>query len=256
MLAEQQQATRAAGVNDFLTKPVDLEELVAVLRRWSEPLPEEPVPAPAFVPPGGPSPVSPAEFPEITGLDTRGAALLLGHERPFFFQLVRRFAARFGTEPQLIHDDLTRGKGAAAARRLHALRGITGNIGARDLAATTFALRLDIAEGRPEVAGLLVEFDSQLNALLAALSPWLETPPAGAVDLGDAVPLEAAALATLCAALRRRDLAARDLFSELRPALNRHFGEAATLALGELLQTLRFDAALALLEPKWITMRP
>jgi DNA-binding response OmpR family regulator len=32
---EQRQAARDAGVNDFLSKPVDLNELVRVLQRWT-----------------------------------------------------------------------------------------------------------------------------------------------------------------------------------------------------------------------------
>jgi len=248
VLAEQQQAARAAGVDEVLTKPIDLEELVAVLRRWGEPLPMAAVPAPAPAPPGDPDAAAPAEFPEIPGLDTRGAAVLLGHDRTFFLSLVRRFAARFGVETRQIRDDLAHGQGSAAARRLHALRGIAGNIGARDLAATALALELGIGAGGPEVAGLLAQFEAQLDALLAALNPWLETPPPGAANPDDAAPLDPAALAALCAALRRRDLAARDLFSQLRPVLTRHHGEAATQALAELIQTLRFDAALARLE--------
>ena len=37
VLAEQQQAARAAGANDLLAKPVELEQMVAVLSRWTRP---------------------------------------------------------------------------------------------------------------------------------------------------------------------------------------------------------------------------
>ena len=255
VLAEQQQAARDAGVNDFLAKPVDLEELVAVLLRWGAPALQSlaaptagAAPGARGQPPTAPDAAPPTDFPAIPGLDTRGAAVLLGHDHAFFLRLLRQFAARFGAVTPVIRDDLAREQGPAAARRLHALRGIAGSIGARDLATTTLALEQAITDGRAELGVLLSVFETQLRALLETLGPWLTTPEAVAADPAAATPLDPAALAALCAALRRRDLAARALFSDLRPTLVGHFGPADTQALAEAIQTLRFDAALARLE--------
>ena len=38
VLDEERQRALEAGVNDFLAKPVDLEALVAIIRRWVTPL--------------------------------------------------------------------------------------------------------------------------------------------------------------------------------------------------------------------------
>ena len=240
VLAPQRQAARDAGVDDFLAKPVDLEELVATLHRVragrvaGEPV----VPLPPRAPPA-------VEFPAIPGLDTRRAAMLLGGDRAFFIGLLRQFTGRFGGLSATLREDLAQGHAAAAARRLHTVRGIAGNIGAQDLANTAAALETALATDGAESATLLGQLEGQLAGLLEAIAPWLEAAPVVGAAVG---PLDPLALKALCQALARRDLAARHLFKDLHPALAVHFGEGAAAALAESIAHLRFGEAQAVLE--------
>ena len=298
VLADQRQEALAAGVNDFLAKPVDLEEMVAMLERWTryptgatagkppEPSsisavstavsgPDAQCPAtqgPAVKVPAAQGPaakdlaVQPAAkemlaaFPDIPGLNTRRAAVLLGHNRDFFLALLRDFARDFSAVAHQVRQDLASGDATAAARRLHALRGLAGNIGAIDLARAAgeleSALRAQI-DG-PEVEAPLETFTGQMAAIIEAITPWLapseENPPgSGIAGVVDPLPdLDPVKLATLRETLVRCDLAALDLFSDLQPALSNVLGPEEVRQLAAAVHALRFEEAAALL-PAFLT---
>ncbi|WP_295386564.1 Hpt domain-containing protein [uncultured Thiodictyon sp.] len=179
VLAEQRAAALAAGVNDFLAKPVDLEELVAVLRRWTSPPAKHgaaalaPAPAPRPQPASQPEP--PMDFPEIPCLDTRRAAIQLDHDWEFFIELLRDFADTYALAPQQVRQALEGGESTQAARQLHTLRGTAGNIGALALMQSAAAAEDAILSQRPDLEPLLAAFAAQLAAVIDAIGPWLET---------------------------------------------------------------------------------
>ncbi|AUB79747.1 CHASE domain-containing protein [Candidatus Thiodictyon syntrophicum] len=254
VLLEQRQAARDAGVNDILSKPVDLNELVAVLQRWSAPAAAEapaPAPAPAWASPGKHDPEPPADFPAIPGLDTRRAALQLDHDWDFFLAMLRDFAAEYGDAAQRIRLDLERGRWPEAARALHTLRGTAGNLGAHDLVQSAAVLETAISARQPDLTPLLDAFGTQFAAVLAGLGPWLEEPAADVPDAAVAIPLDPARLAALGAALAQGDLAALDLVRALQPALAEAQGQPAAQTLAAAIHRLDFDTALALLHAHW-----
>ena len=255
VLAEQRQKALEAGVNDFLAKPVDLEEMLAMLQRWSR------YPPGIAQPPHG---EAPAAFPDIPGLNSRRAAVLLGHNRDFFLALLGDFVRDFGEIEHQLRADLARGEVSAGARRLHALRGLAGNIGAIGLAQAAQELEsaLHAAPVGPEVEARLATFAGLMVAVIAAISPWLANPEedqrvtgvtgvAGAAgvsrDAGSQPALDPVKLESLREALAHCDLAALDLFSDLRPALNGVLGPAEVRQLAEAIHALRFEEAATLL---------
>ena len=286
VLADQRQEASAAGVNDFLAKPVDLEEMVAMLERWTRYPPaamagEPPSPplTSAIVTPGvsgpgaqrpaaqPPAVAMPAAFPDIPGLNTRRAAVLLGHNRDFFLALLRDFARDFGAVAHQVRQDLASSDATAAARRLHALRGLAGNIGAIVLAQAAQELEsaLRAQPAGPEVEARLATFAGQMAAVIEAISPWLapteEDQPDPRVVAADGLPLPLALdpvkLVTLRETLTRCDLAALDLFSDLQPALSDVLGPAEVRQLADAIHALRFEEAAALLPaPRDPGLRP
>ncbi|WP_295447844.1 CHASE domain-containing protein [uncultured Thiodictyon sp.] len=259
VLAEQRAAALASGVNDFLAKPVDLEELVAVLQRWTArcappstrtgAAAPAPVPTPQPAPQPASQPESPMDFPEIPCLDTRRAAIQLDHDWAFFIELLRDFAGDYGQAPQQIRQALEQGESTKAARLLHTLRGTAGNIGAMALMQSAESAEGAIVAQRPDLEPLLAAFAAQLAAVIDASGPWLEAAPVPPSNAADAVALDPAQLAGLRVALARHDLAALALFSTLQPALAPALGQTAVQALAEAIHALRFDIALAQLAP-------
>ncbi len=265
VLPDQRQAARDAGIDDFLAKPVDLEELVAVLQRWTTPRPSPdlggdlaveagPVAGPGpgrgsgrgWDQPGG-LPAPPRDFPAIAGLDTRRAALQLENDWEFFRGLLRDFSVEYADVAGRVREAHGSGEATRAARLLHTLRGTAGNIAALDLMQTAAALENDIKAGREVAPARFEAFAAQLAALLAAAAPWVAEPPAGSATVPAAAVLDPRALAALRGALARHDLAALEIFTGLRPALAAVLGEAELPTLDQAVQDLRFQAALALL---------
>ena len=161
VMAEQRQQIAAAGCNDFVAKPVNLEELYAALLRWTR---AEPA---ASATPAATS----TAFPVIPGLDTEQLAWLLGDDQAFFLELLRSFAAEFGDAAAQIRADLTQGNPQQAAQRLHALAGVAGNIGALDLLESTRALEVAILQQHPQREHLLAEFEAKHAGLMEAIRP-------------------------------------------------------------------------------------
>lgn len=164
VLPEQREQAQAAGCNDFVTKPVDLEELITVLLRWTSEVMRLP----------GDSPEEPvASFPRIRGLDTQRAALLLGGDRNLFLELLNDFVAEFESAAGATVSDLARDARDSAARRLHALRGAAGYLGAADLIRSTQALETAILARQTELESPVSEFEKELTAVVEASAPFL-----------------------------------------------------------------------------------
>ncbi|MGE3772638.1 MAG: response regulator [Gammaproteobacteria bacterium] len=226
-LPRDRERCRAAGMDDFLGKPIDFEEFSRVLSRW---LPAAPDPAP-------PAPVaSPIARPRIEGLDAAIGLATTRGDVAAWRRLLARFAAVHREDPAELR--------AASAERLrelvHGLKGTAGAIGAIDVCAAV--ARAEATPGDAATAALATALETTLAAIDAASRSDLATPPAAS---------DTSAPAELRSALRER-LAQRDL-SALRyaqrhgAAIRNAFGGDADTLLAQI-EGFDFDAALALLE--------
>ena len=269
VMAEEQEAARAVGMNAFLAKPLDLEQMVALLLEWVAPRP-----LPAVLLPSQPSP-SPSGgretalgLPDIPGIDRQRAAQMMGQDPEMFLRLLARFVTEFADAVTRTRDDLAQGERDTAIRRVHTLRGNAGNLGA--IALMQAAGQLEEAMVRdavgPALEDGLVALDQRLTDLIEASAPWRVTADLEAdlaavqtdaqtdtqADNGPAgegaPPLDPDQLAALREALSRNKAKAQRLFKEQEPALRAALGTAATGAMAQAIRDLRYDAALATLD--------
>jgi CheY-like chemotaxis protein len=165
VLPEQREQAREAGFNDFVTKPVDLEELVAVLIRWTS---EAPLTTPSVVA------ESPTEFPAIPGLDLKNAAVSFDQDREFFLSLLHDFVAEFGQTGQRVQSAIQKEDRDGAARLLHAMRGAAGYIGAVELVSKANMLETSLLDKTSDMSaqidGFSLEFATLINAISTAIS--------------------------------------------------------------------------------------
>ena len=255
VLAEEREATLAAGLNDFLAKPLDIEDMVAKLRlyRPERRAGEQALPPAATAPPLPPATAAPGDpathddFPAIAGIDNGRVARLLGQDRAHFLRLLGLFVEEFQCLPQQLQADLDTNDREAAIRRAHTLKGSAGNLGMMDLMRAAATLETALREATADLAAPLAHLRGKLEALIEAATPWLNEAPAAAADR-PAPPLDPAQLAALRQALRQHDLAAIKLHAELEPALagvcDARTGKDLARAIGH----LRFEEALQLLE--------
>jgi signal transduction histidine kinase/ActR/RegA family two-component response regulator len=161
----------AAGATDFLPKPVDVDDLVAALVRCLPASPEPAAPAPEPMAPTAAPDL--ASLPSVPGLDTGHAARALRGDARLHRRMVREFVAQFGDLAGQMRGDLAAGRRPAAARRLHQLLGITGYVGALDLANTARQLQETLRTDNADATSLLDAFADELESLLQTLREHL-----------------------------------------------------------------------------------
>ena len=191
-LASDREKILDAGMNDHLTKPVDRDALGAALRQW---LPPEKYTAadpnlitkPALMP-----------IPTMTGLDTEAGLKRLGGNRELYLRLLGDFVADHGDTPTKLLEELRTERRDEAVHRIHAIRGVAGNLGANELQAA--ALELEKAcravkdGGSVSLEEPLRVFIDRHEGLMLAIGAGLAQLPAASQDkpegpLGDAAEL-------------------------------------------------------------------
>ena len=246
-LVEERRRAMDAGMDDFLTKPLDPEALVRAVRRQVEarrgaPLPVRGSDTQAALPP---------DWPLIDGIQAQETAHRLGGDVALFHRLLGRLLET--------HDSAWVGRLAAmsaeqAAASLHKLRGSAGLLGAKpvqDLAAEGEE-RLRQGDPLTELTSLFDSLSHSLSALRGAASAWLAQ-AIDKVDSGQAAPLSdgPARYGVLLDLLRQQDLDAGSALKELRFWLReRGLSEQDVAAIEAHVDELDFEQALRLLEAR------
>jgi len=168
------QACLAAGMRDHVAKPVDLEQLVACLRRRVGHLNAAAAAAVA------------AAAPPL--LDRAAALRRLGGREALYERLVTSFAQDVPAEMEALRRHVRQASVADAVRVLHTLRGLAGAVGAEALAALAGAQEQAVRVEADVRAADADALQRLLDDSLAALLPPVAPAPAAA---GPADPLQA-----------------------------------------------------------------
>jgi CheY-like chemotaxis protein/HPt (histidine-containing phosphotransfer) domain-containing protein len=169
---EQQAAARAAGANDVLAKPMDLEQMAVMLSEWIKPSQISTQVAQTST---GINTIK--DFPDIAGIDKDRAAKRLSGDRDMFISLLEMFFDDNINTAKLTQDDLTSGDRDMAARRMHTLVSNAGFICALDIMESAKELEQAIDQGDGETAlnVRLETLDRQITKLVEASKPWRPT---------------------------------------------------------------------------------
>jgi two-component system sensor histidine kinase/response regulator len=199
----------AAGMDGHLPKPIEPDDLWAVLLKWIKPHDPADQPAPAEAS----APAEEVALPNaIPDLDIEaGLKRVLGN-RALYASLLRKFADGQKNAGGQIRAALAAGDRDGALRMAHTLKGVCGNIGANALHAKAAAVEAAIRDGRPQaaqeaaLAGLTAPLTTLIDQLTRQLTPVrMDIPEA---STSDRLPQLRAQLLTL---LADGDLEAMDL---------------------------------------------
>ncbi len=172
---EDRRACQAAGMSDFVAKPVDPEQLFATLLRW---LPTRSGAGPVLSSPGGPPPPTGpdpaaglASLGAIRGLDTGFGLKTLNGNRVAYIRLLRRFAVEHADDVARLRERLASDECGEARRLAHSLRGVAGNLGATEVQRLAAELEAAIEAGREpaETERLASTVEGGLTMLAAAI---------------------------------------------------------------------------------------
>lgn len=116
----------AAGMDDYLSKPIKLDELRAALARWTPALPQKVHPTKHTLPPGTTDPTR--------GIfDHAQMYQNIGSDNELFGQLIRLFLDRYQTMLADIRTALADGDASAVERSAHTFKGSAGNLCASEV---------------------------------------------------------------------------------------------------------------------------
>ena len=234
-MASDREACLAAGMNDHVGKPFDLNHLVKVLRRCAgrgEAAPDAAA--------GGAADLNAAASAAAVnaGVDIKAALNRLGGHLGAYQRMLRGFVDDLAAMPAQLQSLLHSEDSAAAARLLHTLKGVAATLGAMQLAAVA-GQGEKLMAGGPAAAQAAAVTQQSIEAIVQAtpkLRTLLDALLAASAPAADSahVPIDQAALLAALRAmaghLQNADMAATDAMAELQ----RRYGAA----LGERLRHL------------------
>ena len=254
-MASDREACLAAGMNDHVGKPFDLDRLVATLLDWTKGQRRVAAGHRKYAPP---SHTAAGPFPAVAGIETEVAALRLNQDADLFVRLLGLMAADFTDLLQLqTPADVTARLATPDTRqhlggRIHKLRGSAGAVGAQTVLSNASAAERAIAAQTDDAVPRLLALVASLGELVQGIQTLLAAQaaagsPVAAGAVGGA-PVDPAALASLIGLLGAQDFAAVGLYAELKTALGAALGAEAAGELNRAMQALDFARALKLLQ--------
>ncbi len=229
----------AAGMNDYITKPIDTEQLFATLARW---IPDGRASRePAGDISDGRRPPSPPEV-HRPGVDSASALKRLRGNGRLLDRLIRGFCEDFRTAADEVEQALDQGDTDTARRVVHTVKGVAGNLSAFTAMEAALDLETAVRDGETERwPGCLARFRAAMEEVAGCAS----APSNGGDSGGPASPETASppTLGELEGLIRKNSPRAQDYFNALRHQLDARGFVAETDTLAETLARFDFKGA-------------
>jgi len=176
-MASDREACLAAGMNDHVGKPFELDNLVSILHRHTgfTGAVATPVPVVARVPAVPAVSFAASDHPP-GDLDVQGALHRVGGDKAMYANVLGAFAREMEQVPQQVLEALRSQEQAQAVRALHTLKGLAATVGARHLAAVAARLEHKVRGGTQvhEHGDLVETLRNAIDALAEVLLPVLQ----------------------------------------------------------------------------------
>jgi PAS domain S-box-containing protein len=256
-LAEIRERCLREGMQDYVCKPVEPEKLYATLARWIGS--QLPPPLPRTLAPEVADGPSLPGLSSLSGIDSAFGLRHVAGNLALYVQLLDRFRATQRDAGAAIRADFEAGRRMEAASRAHTLRGVAGNIGARELQTLAQAVEegLSMASSdRTRLAAGVRALEAGVDATMHSLDGYfashavhvLNPPAPGAQQENGAAPADAQeAVAQLGRLLAEFSGEATDYFESVRAQLAAVLAPQVLARLEQHLSRYEFEEAHQLL---------
>ncbi|MEO5353516.1 MAG: response regulator [Magnetococcus sp. XQGC-1] len=162
----------AAGMNDFVAKPFNPDEVYATLAKWIKHDPDRPRMLPV-----APAPVtgeSPLPLPRFPGVDTGLGLRQLGSDASLYQNILLKFAHNQADAARQMEEHLCAGEYRTLERAAHTLKGVAATVGAKTLSGLAKTIET-LAQQPAELAQFslpLQELARELEQVVTAIEHW------------------------------------------------------------------------------------
>jgi two-component system sensor histidine kinase/response regulator len=254
-MAGDREKCLAAGMNDYVTKPIIFDDLFSTLTRWLKPRNIKNVEKSSTSAPTALDKTS-LENLVVAGVDIEDGLARMAGDEAFYRRILRKFNEG---QTDVVHEIRAAHEAndqERAIRLAHTLKGVAGNIGARTLAETAHEVERALDKGQTQnIDTLLARVASKLDPLVSAIAALDAPSPADTSSClpstrsdGSATVLDKDAIAPLLENLEQHlrydDTNASDDVEALRPLLMETSCMIMLNAIEDAVQRYDFDEAL------------
>ncbi len=167
VMQQDRERCKEAGMVDFLAKPINPTELLAVLQKWrnvvTPSLQDKDQPVPATV--------HDDVFPHLSGFDMEVCRSRMNGDLRLFRGLLEAFVADHGRDAAMLRNLFSAEKITEAGHLVHTLKGVAGTLGAVDLAKAAFELEQQLRSPAGQVDP--ERFARQVEVTVSTISDYL-----------------------------------------------------------------------------------
>jgi PAS domain S-box-containing protein len=166
-LAERRSTALAAGCDDYVTKPIDFDQLLAILHALLNPAAGEAVERRRASDAPATAEATALAAQRVPGINVGEAIHNHNGNVKLMLKLMGDFGKYYGDAGARMRESVQRGELDAAERLAHNLHGVAGSFGAAHLKEASKALELALAHGEEQnLLGLVQSFEVALTEVL------------------------------------------------------------------------------------------
>lgn len=183
VMKEERESALAAGMNDFIAKPLDADQLITTIQRLTGGQPQPSVSDKA----DDVAPSASTDIQNLPGIDVK-FALNQWRDIGLYLRHLHKFISEYQTIGSTLTEMLVRHETDAAAKLLHKLKGVAGNLALKSVAEQAQALESLIKSGTTtldtavELQHAIDQACIEITVLDRTLQPADPNPPSTSTD--------------------------------------------------------------------------